>query len=103
MTKEKKLLTQEQLDAFEKHFEVVETTHDISTYVANFDLYEVNKYEPNEDDNFFLSADWMQKDSEAFSSDGYEIIQKESSESIKGLADLRDVIDFIFYEMNTYI
>lgn len=91
------------MNAFNKHFEVTETTHDVSTYVANFDLDEVNKYEPNEDDNFFLSADWTQKDSESISSDGYEIIQKESGESIKAVADLTDVIDFIFYEMNTYI
>ena len=103
MTKEKKLLTQEQLDAFEKHFEVVETTRDVSTYVATLDLDEMNKYDPNEGDNFFLSADWTQKDSENISSDGYEIIQKESGESIKAVVDLTDVIDFIFYEMDTYI
>ena len=49
MTKEKKLLTQEQLDTFEKHFEVVETTRDVSTYVATLDLDEMNKYDPNEE------------------------------------------------------
>ena len=103
MTKEKKLLTQEQLDAFEKHFEVVETTRDVSTYVATLDLDEMNKYDPNKEDNFFLSANWEQKDSEIISSDSYKIIQKESGESIKEVTDLTDVIDFIFYEMNTYI
>jgi hypothetical protein len=100
---EKQLLTQEQLDTFNKHFEVVEVTRDVSTYVATLDLDEMNKYDPNEGDNFFLSADWTQKDSESIFSDGYEIIQKESGESIKAVVDLTDVIDFIFYEMNTYI
>lgn len=99
----KQLLTQEQMDTFNKHFEVTETTHDISTHVASFDLDEVNKYDPNKEDNFFLSANWEQKNSESISSDGYEIIQKESGESIKEVTDLTDVIDFIFYEMNTYI
>lgn len=103
MTKEKKLLTQGQLDAFEKHFEVVEIIRETITYVATLDLDEMNKYDPNEGDNFFLSADWTQKDSESISSDSYEIIQKESGESIKAVVDLTDVIDFIFYEMNTYI
>lgn len=38
MTKEKKLLTQGQLDAFEKHFEVVEIVRETITYVATLDL-----------------------------------------------------------------
>lgn len=38
MTKEKKLLTQEQLDTFEKHFEVVEIIRETITYVATLDL-----------------------------------------------------------------
>lgn len=100
---EKQLLTEEQLDIFAEHFDVVEIVRETTTYVATLDLDEMNKYEPNEGDNFFLSADWTQKDSESISSDGYEIIQKESGESIKAVVDLTDVIDFIFYEMNTYI
>lgn len=104
MTKEKKLLTQEQMDTFNKHFEVVETTHDISTYVANFDLDEVNKYDPDDNvDNFFMVADWTQKSSEATSSDGYEIIRKQDDEVIKEVYDVPDVVDFILYEMDTYI
>lgn len=38
MTKEKKLLTQGQLDAFEKHFEVAEIIRETITYVATLDL-----------------------------------------------------------------
>lgn len=82
----------------------MEIVRETTTYVATLDLNEVNEYEPDDDiDNFFMIADWTQKDSESISSDGYEIIQKESGESIKAVADLTDVIDFIFYEMNTYI
>ena len=82
----------------------MEIVRETTTYVATLDLNEVNEYEPDDDiDNFFMIADWTQKDSESISSDGYEIIQKESGESIKAVVDLTDVIDFIFYEMNTYI
>lgn len=103
MTK-KQLLTQKQLDTFNKHFEVVETTRDVSTYVANLDLDEVNKYEQGDNfDNFFIVTNWSQKSSEAISSDGYEIIRKQDDEVIKEVYDVPDVVEFILYEMNTYI
>lgn len=92
------------MDTFNKHFEVVETTHDISTYVANFDLGEVNEYEPDDDiDNFFMVADWTQKSSEVTSSDGYKIIKKQNDETVKEVFDVPDVVEFILHEMDKHI
>ncbi len=103
MTK-KQLLTQKQLDTFNKHFEVVETTRDVSTYVANLDLDEVNKYEPGDNfDNFFIVTNWSQKSSEAISSDGYEIIRKQNDKTVKEVFDVPDVVEFILHEMDKYI
>ena len=82
----------------------MEIVRETTTYVATLDLNEVNEYEPDDDiDNFFMIADWTQKSSEVTSSDGYEIIRKQDDETVKEVFDVPDVVEFILYEMDTYI
>lgn len=61
MTKEKKLLTQEQLDIFEQHFDVMEIVRETTTYIATLDLNELNENGLSEQaDHFFVASDWTQ-------------------------------------------
>ena len=45
----------------------------------------------------------MQQSSEVTSSDGYKIIKKQNDKTVKEVFDVPDVVDFILYEMDTYI
>lgn len=103
MTK-KQLLTEEQLDIFDEHFDVVEIVRETTTYIATLDLNELNKCEPDEQaDHFFVASEWMQQSSEVISSKGCNIVKKQDDEVIKEVRNVSDVVDFILYEMNAYI
>lgn len=45
----------------------------------------------------------MQQSSEVTSSKGCNIVKKQDDEVIKEVRNVSDVVDFILYEMNTYI
>ena len=101
---EKQLLTEEQLDIFAEHFDVVEVVRETTTYVATLDLNELNKCEPDEQtDHFSVASEWEQQSSEVISSKGCNIVKKQDDEVIKGIRDVSDIVDFILYEMDTYI
>lgn len=101
---EKQLLTEEQLDIFAEHFDVVEIVRETTTYVATLDLNELNGSGPSEQaDHFFAASDWIQQSSEVTSSKGCNIVKKQDDEVIKGVRNVSDIVDFILYEMNTYI
>lgn len=101
---EKQLLTQEQLDIFDEHFDVVEIVRETTTYVATLDLNELNENGPSEQaDHFFVASDWTQQSSEVTSSKGCNIVKKQDDEVIKEVRKASDIVDFILYEMDTYI
>jgi hypothetical protein len=101
---EKQLLTEEQLDIFAEHFDVVEIVRETTTYVATLDLNELNKCEPDEQtDHFFVASEWEQQSSEVTSSDGYKIVRKQDDKTVKEVFDVPDVVKFILHEMDTYI
>ena len=53
--------------------------------------------------NFFVASEWMQQSSEVTSSKSCNIVKKQDDEVIKEVRNVSDVVDFILYEMNTYI
>jgi hypothetical protein len=53
--------------------------------------------------NFFVASEWMRQSSEVTSSKGCNIVKKQDDEVIKEVRNVSDVVDFILYEMNTYI
>ena len=53
--------------------------------------------------NFFVASEWMQQSSKVTSSKGCNIVKKQDDEVIKEVRNVSDVVDFILYEMNTYI
>ena len=53
--------------------------------------------------NFFVASEWMRQSSEVTSSKGCNIVKKQDDEVIKEVRNVSDVVDFILYEMNSYI
>ena len=53
--------------------------------------------------NTMKASEWMQQSSEVTSSKGCNIVKKQDDEVIKEVRNVSDVVDFILYEMNTYI
>lgn len=82
----------------------MEIVRETTTYVATLDLNELNKCEPDEQtDNFSVASEWEQQSSEVTSSKGCNIVKKQDDEVIKEVRDVSDIVNFILYEMNTYI
>lgn len=94
-------ITKEQFEIFKKHFEIIETTRDISTY--RVDLNYQDFADDDFDDDYFLIANWELKESEPISSDGYSIIDKETEKELVSLYDRDDIIQFITEEMHKYL
>ena len=53
--------------------------------------------------NFFVASDWTQQSSEVTSSKGCNIVKRQDDEVIKEVRKASDIVDFILYEMDTYI
>lgn len=97
-------ITKEQFELFDKNFEVIETTKDISEYRANLDFDDIINHQENySSGDYFLDVNWDIKNSEPYSSDGYSIIKKYPEQHIKNIYDLEDVIIFINDEMDQYL
>ena len=82
----------------------MEVVRETTIYVATLDFNELNKCEPDEQTNHFsVASEWTQQSSEVTSSKGCNIVKKQDDEVIKGVRNVSDVVDFILYEMDTYI
>lgn len=98
-------ITEEQFKLFNKNFEVIETTSDVSEYKAKFDFDDIQEYLKDNDspDDFFLEVNWDLKSSEPFESKGYSIINKSTEETIKKIICLDDIVHFINEEMDNHL
>lgn len=97
-------ITKEQFELFNKIFDVIETTRDISEHRANLDFDDIINHQDNySSGDYFLDINWDIKNSEPYSSDGYSIIKKYPEQHIKNIYDLEDIIDFIKNDMNTHL
>ena len=54
-------------------------------------------------EHFFVASGWTQQSSEVTSSKGCNIVKKQDDEVIKEVRKASDIVDFILYEMDTYI
>lgn len=82
----------------------MEIVRETTTYIATLDLNELNKCEPDvQTEHFFVASGWTQQSSEVTSSKGCNIVKKQDDEVIKEVRKASDIVDFILYEMDTYI
>lgn len=95
------MITKEQLETFNQHFKIIETTNDISTHQAFLNLDDLENYKDNPA-GFLLETDWIHQSSNVFDSDGYSI-QDKKGEQLKEIYDLDDIVDFIEHDMQDYI
>lgn len=95
-------ITKKQFETFNKNFEVVEITNDVSEHQAMFNYEDILKQEDSPGD-FFLETNWSLKSSEPFKSRGYSIISKDPEVHITFVSGLEDVQNFIKNDMNSYL
>lgn len=95
-------ITKEQFETFNKHFNIIEITHETVQSTAYLDLEEFNEYQDHPDD-FLLDTDWMHHSTEITSSDGYRIQYIPSDNIIKEIYDIEDIANFIENDMGNYL
>lgn len=95
------MITKEQLETFNQHFKIIETTNEVSTHQAFLDLDDLENYKDRPSD-FLVETDWIHQSSDVFDSDGYSI-QDKKSEQLKEIYDLDDIVDFIKNDMQNYL
>jgi hypothetical protein len=95
------MITKKQLETFNQHFKIIETTNDVSTHQASLDLNDLENYKDRPCD-FLLETDWVHQSSDIFDSDGYSI-QDKKGEQLKEIYDLDDIVDFIENDMQNYL
>lgn len=95
-------ITQEQFQAFQRHFTITETT--LETVKATADIYfeSFDKYQDSPDD-FFSETDWVQRSAEVISSEGYRIQYILTDNIVKTIDNINDVADFIENDMSAYL
>lgn len=95
-------ITKERFETFNKNFEVVEITNDVSEHQAMFNYKDILKQEDYPGESF-LDLNWNLKSSEPFNSRGYSIISKDPEVHITFVSGLEDIRNFIENEMDTYL
>lgn len=100
------MLTQEQIDIFNDHFQLIETVTEINKYVYNLNANQLNKLtKPN--DISYLQGNVVE--SYVDISNGYIIVWKETQKAIQDISEIKDLVDFINNDMskaiddNTYL
>lgn len=95
-------ITKKQFKTFNKHFNIIEITHETVQSTAYLDLEDFDKYQDHPDD-FLLDTDWMHHSTEITSSDGYRIRYIPSDDIIKEINDINGIADFIENDMENYL
>lgn len=94
------MLTQEQIDTFNQHFQLTETVTEVNKYIYNLNADQLNKLtEPN--DISYLHGNVVE--SYVDNSNGYFIVWKETQKAITGVSEIKDIVNFIKNDMLTLI
>lgn len=94
------MLTQEQIDIFNDHFQLVETATEVNKYVYDINTEQLNKLtEPN--DISYLHGTVVE--SYVDNSNGYIIVWKESQKAITDVSEISDLVNFIKNDMSKAI
>lgn len=94
------MLTQEQINIFNDHFQLTETATEVNKYVYDIKANQLNKLtEPN--DISYLHGNVVE--SYVDNSNGYLIVWKETQKAIQDISEIKDLVDFIQNDMSTLI
>lgn len=94
------MLTAQQIDIFNQHFQLVETATKINKYVYDINAEQLNKLtEPN--DISYLHGTVVE--SYVDESNGYIIVWKETQKAITDVSEISDLVNFIKNDMSKAI
>lgn len=94
------MLTQEQIDIFNQHFQLTEIATEVNKYVYDLNADQLNKLtEPN--DINYLHGNVVE--SYVDISNGYIIVWKETQKAITDVSEIKDIVNFIKNDMLTLI
>lgn len=100
------MLTDQQIDIFNQHFQLVETATEINKYVYDINAEQLNKL-TNPNDISHLHGTVVE--SYVGDSHGYIIVWKETQKPITDVSEIKDLVTFIENDMsktiddNTYL
>lgn len=100
------MLTQEQIDIFNQHFQLIETATEVNKYVYDINADQLNKL-TNPNDISYLHGTVVE--SYVDESNGYIIVWKETQKPITNISEISDLVNFIENDMskaiddNTYL
>ena len=94
------MLTQEQIDTFNDHFQLTEIATEINKYVYDINAEQLNKLtEPN--DISYIHGNVVE--SYVDDSHGYIIVWKETQKAITDVYEIKDIVNFIENDMSKAI
>lgn len=100
------MLTDQQIDIFNQHFQLIETATEVNKYVYDINAEQLNKL-TNPNDISYLHGTVVE--SYVDDSYGYIIVWKESQKAITDVSEISDLVNFIENDMskaidaNTYL
>lgn len=94
------MLTQEQIDIFNDHFQLIETATEINKYVYDINAEQLNKL-TNPNDISYLNGTIIK--SYVDNSNGYIIVWKETQKAITDISEISDLVNFIENDMSAEI
>ena len=100
------MLTDQQIDIFNQHFQLVETATEINKYVYDINAEQLNKL-TNPNDISYLHGTVVE--SYVDDSHGYIIVWKQTQKAITDVSEIKDLVNFIENDMtkaidaNTYL
>jgi len=94
------MLTDQQIDIFNQHFQLIETATEVNKYVYDLNAEQLNKL-TNPNDISYLHGNVVE--SYVDNSNGYFIVWKESQKAITDVSEIKDLVTFIENDMLTLI
>ena len=94
------MLTDQQIDIFNQHFQLTEIATEVNKYVYDLNADQLNKLtEPN--DISYLHGNVVE--SYVDNSDGYFIVWKKTQKPITDISEIKDLVTFIENDMSKAI
>lgn len=94
------MITQDQIDIFNQHFQLIETATEVNKYVYDINAEQLNKL-TNPNDISYLHGNVVE--SYVDISNGYIIVWKETQKPITDISEISDLVNFIENDMLTLI
>ena len=94
------MLTDQQINIFNDHFQLIETATEVNKYVYDFNANQLNKLTKPNDINYLQGT---VVSSYIHNSNGYIIVWKETQEAITDVSEIKDLVNFIQNNMSKTI